>query len=118
MTASSRAMAFMSALLAMSGGASLPSSMGGGLAIPRTSKRRNSHGNNRTTRLAGHRSKCKTHIARGAGTISAKADIQQLCNQRKYAEARELANEHEHQCGESLFAGAWWRFDETPADNC
>ena len=103
MTAFSRAMAYMSALL-MSGGA--------------TPFRPSKHRGAVTTKLAGKKSKVRLTISRGPGSISAKSDIQQLCNKGQYLEAREMAKEHEHQCGESLFPGAWWRSDETPADNC
>lgn len=48
-------------------------------------------------------------LARGAGSINAKADITQLCNARQYDAAREMAENHERQCGEKLFPHAWWR---------
>lgn len=115
MTASSRAMAFMSAMLAMGNGATLPFNLRG--VSGATPFRPSKHRNNRTTRLAGRRSRCKLQTAHGPGTISAKADIQQLCQQGKYLEAREFVELHERQCREVLFPNAWWRSEETPADN-
>lgn len=53
--------------------------------------------------------KKRLNISRGAGSISAKADIQQLVNHHRYAEARIMVLDHEQQCGEVLFPGAWWR---------
>lgn len=64
------------------------------------------HSFNRTTRGAGRRSRCKLKIARGAGTISAKSDILQLCTAGKWNEAANMDQEHEHQCGERLFGPA------------
>lgn len=45
----------------------------------------------------------RLQIARGAGTISAKADIHQLINARRWREAAAMARDHERQCGERLF---------------
>lgn len=64
----------------------------------------------KSTRLAGKRSQTRLKIARGAGTISAKADIVQLVNANRYDEARKMAQDHERQCGERLFPNAWWHF--------
>ncbi len=61
------------------------------------------HAFNRTTRLKGLRSRCKLKIARGAGTISAKSDILQLCREGKWDQAADMDQAHEHQCGERLF---------------
>ena len=115
MTASARAMAFMSALMAMGG--TMPPSLSAAFASAGRSKRRHPH---RTTWGLSkyHQPTQRLRLSRGPGSISAKADIQQLCNNGQYLKAREMAKEHEHQCGESLFPGAWWRSDETPADNC
>lgn len=57
----------------------------------------------------------RLNISRGPGSISAKADIQQLCNVGRYAEAREMAEAHERQCGEKLFPLAWWRTSDVSA---
>lgn len=43
-------------------------------------------------------------IARGAGSISAKADILQLCNADRWEEAIAMTKDHERQCGERLFS--------------
>lgn len=70
------------------------------------------HAFNKTTRLKGLRSRCKLKIARGAGTISAKSDILQLCAAGKWEDAATMDQEHEHQCGERLFGPevrAQWR---------
>lgn len=70
------------------------------------------HAFNKTTRLKGLRSRCKLKIARGAGTISAKSDILQLCREGKWDQAADMDLEHEHRCGESLFGEvvrAQWR---------
>lgn len=67
------------------------------------------HSGNRTTRTAGKRKapRKRLQMARGAGSINAKADILQLVRAGRYAEAVTMAKEHERQCGERLFAGAW-----------
>lgn len=65
------------------------------------------HAFNRTLRNA--RQGRRYTIARGPGSISAKADIQQLCDANRYDEAREMAEAHERMCGEKLFPSAWWR---------
>jgi hypothetical protein len=57
----------------------------------------------RNTRLSGKRSKCKLRMARGAGSINAKADILQLARAGKFQLACEMANAHQAQCGEQLF---------------
>jgi hypothetical protein len=70
------------------------------------------HAFNKSTRGAGKRSRCRLQIARGAGSISAKADILQLCRQGKWNDAANMDQEHEHQCGERLFGPeirAQWR---------
>jgi hypothetical protein len=71
------------------------------------------HASNRTTRLAGQRSKVKRlHMARGPGSINAKADILQLCQAGKWEDAATMDQDHERRCGEQLFgpAGrALWR---------
>lgn len=70
------------------------------------------HAFNKTTRLKGLRSRCKLKIARGAGTISAKSDILQLCREGKWNQAADMDQEHESQCGERLFGPgvrAQWR---------
>lgn len=64
------------------------------------------HAFNKTTRGAGRRSRCKLKIARGAGSISAKADILQLARAGRWDEAADMDQEHEHQCGERLFGPA------------
>lgn len=51
-------------------------------------------------------------IARGAGSISAKADILQLVRAGRYFDALAMAKDHEQQCGERLFAGAWHQWGE------
>lgn len=67
------------------------------------------HSSGRTTRTAGKRKPARKRLqmARGAGSINAKADILQLVRARRYVEAASMAREHERQCGERLFAGAW-----------
>lgn len=67
------------------------------------------HAGNRTTRTAGKRRapRKRLQMARGAGSINAKADILQLVRAGRRAEAAAMAREHERQCGERLFAGAW-----------
>ena len=77
------------------------------MTAPR-SKRRHPH---RTTWGLSkyHTAKRRLVMSRGPGSISCKADVTQLCNQRRYAEARAMAIDHERQCGEVLFPGAWWR---------
>lgn len=67
------------------------------LAGRRVSKHQTTAANFRT------KGRKRLNISRGAGSISAKADIQQLCNIGRYAEAREMAEAHERQCGEKLF---------------
>jgi hypothetical protein len=71
------------------------------------------HAFNKTTRGAGRRSKAKRlNMARGAGSINAKADILQLCRMGKWEEAATMDQEHEHRCGERLFGPevrAQWR---------
>lgn len=56
-----------------------------------------------------HTATQRLRLSRGPGSISCKADVTQLCNQRRYAEARAMVINHEQQCGEVLFPGAWWR---------
>jgi hypothetical protein len=87
----SRVMAFMAAL---------------GISTPMF---RVSRDKTKTTRLAGKRSRSRLRIAQGPGSISAKAEITQLCNQGRYNEAHIYAEAHEAQCGERLFPAAWWR---------
>ena len=60
------------------------------------------HAFNKTTRGAGRRSRCKLRIARGAGSISAKADTLQLIRAGHWLEAANMVDAHERQCGESL----------------
>lgn len=60
------------------------------------------HAFNKTGRNAGKRSKCRLKIARGAGTISAKADFGQLMRAGRRFEAAQLASSHYRQCGELL----------------
>lgn len=70
------------------------------------------HAFNKTTRGAGRRSRCKLNIARGAGSINAKADILQLCRLGRWEDAATMDQEHEHRCGERLFGPevrAQWR---------
>ena len=43
-------------------------------------------------------------MARGAGSINAKADILQLCRLGRWLEAANMAEQHERQCGERLFS--------------
>ena len=64
------------------------------------------HAFNKSTRGAGRRSRCKLKIARGAGSISAKADILQLCRAGRWEDAATMDQEHEHLCGERLFGPA------------
>lgn len=45
----------------------------------------------------------RLQIARGAGTISAKADVAQLANLRRYKEAAQMVEDHRRQCGEQLY---------------
>lgn len=47
--------------------------------------------------------KKRLRMARGAGSINAKADILQLVRTGKMEAACKMANEHERQCGEKLF---------------
>lgn len=72
------------------------------------SKRRNPH---RTTWGLSkyHQPTQRLRLSRGAGSINCKADVTQLCNHRQYADARAMVIDHERQCGEVLFPGAWWR---------
>lgn len=56
-----------------------------------------------------HQPKRRLNVSRGPGSINCKADVMQLCNNRRYAEARIMVLDHERQCGESLYPGAWWR---------
>jgi hypothetical protein len=90
----SRAMVFMAAL---------------GISTPMF---RVSRDKTKTTRLAGKRSRCRLQIARGPGSISAKADILQLCRLGRWIEAANMDEDHEHMCGERLFGPkirAIWR---------
>lgn len=61
------------------------------------------------TRKANATGRRRLALSRGAGSINAKADIQQLCNAGKYDEARDMAEAHERMCGEKIFPSAWWR---------
>lgn len=65
------------------------------------------HSGGRTTRTAGKRKPARKRLqmARGAGSINAKADILQLVRAGRRAEAAAMAREHERQCGERLFPG-------------
>lgn len=71
------------------------------------------HAFNTSTRAAGKRSKAKRlNMARGAGSINAKADILQLCRMGRWEDAATMDQEHEIQCGERLFGPgirARWR---------
>lgn len=71
--------------------------------------RRGKHVGAKTSKLAGRRSRVRLRIARGAGSISAKADITKLAEAGWYADARLMAEEHERRCKEVLFPAAWWR---------
>ena len=54
----------------------------------------------------------RLQIARGAGSISAKADILQLTRARRWTEAADMAEQHRRQCGERLLSDdtlAVWR---------
>ena len=42
-------------------------------------------------------------MARGAGSINAKADILQLCDANRYSDAIAMSKDHTRQCGETLF---------------
>lgn len=77
-----------------------------GVSVRRVSKHQTTGGNRRYAKA--HQ---RLKISRGAGSISAKADIQQLCDTNQYDEARAMAEAHERQCGEKLFPLAWWRTD-------
>lgn len=76
------------------------------------------HAFNRTSRGAGRRSRCKLQMARGAGSINAKADILQLARQGKFLLAYDMAINHKRQCGEQLFPDyvldAWMMEDIRP----
>jgi cobalamin biosynthesis Mg chelatase CobN len=61
------------------------------------------------TRRANAQGRKRLTLSRGAGSISAKADIMQLVTACRYDEARAMAEAHERQCGEKLFPAAWWR---------
>lgn len=74
---------------------------------PRT-KRRNPH-RTRWGLSKYHTATQRLRLSRGPGSISCKADVVQLCNTRRYADARAMVLDHERQCGEVLFPGAWWR---------
>ena len=58
-------------------------------------------------RTAGKRKPVRKRLqmARGAGSINAKADILQLVRAGRRAEAAAMAREHQRQCGERLFPG-------------
>jgi hypothetical protein len=107
MKALARIAATMAALGISPGDASLLSRMG--LNRKTVSK----HTFNRTSRGAGRRSKAKRlHMARGAGSINAKADILQLCRAGKWEDAATMDQDHERRCGEQLFGPeirAQWR---------
>ena len=60
------------------------------------------HAFNKSSRAAGKRSRCRLQIARGPGSISAKADIFQLAHQGKWLEAAAMADAHERMCGETV----------------
>ena len=45
----------------------------------------------------------RLRMARGAGSINAKADILQLCRNGQWAAAANMDQEHEYQTGEVLF---------------
>ncbi len=106
MKALSRIAAAMAALGITPGDANMLSRMG----INRRGVSK--HAFNKTTRGAGRRSRCKLKIASGPGSISAKADILQLCRQGKWDQAADMDLEHQHRCGEILFGEiirAQWR---------
>lgn len=73
------------------------------------------HAGNRTTRTAGKRKPARKRLqmARGAGSINAKANILQLARAGRRTEAVAMAREHERQCGERLFAGAWNELEQS-----
>jgi hypothetical protein len=48
-----------------------------------------------------NRGRKRLRIARGAGSISAKADILQLAHAGRWLDAANMADDHEHRCGES-----------------
>lgn len=62
-----------------------------------------------STTTHGRKPRKRLRMSRGAGSINCKADVQQLVNTRDYAAARNMVLDHERQCGEVLFPGAWWR---------
>lgn len=76
------------------------------------------HAFNRTSRGAGRRSRCKLKMARGAGSINAKADILQLVRAGRFQMAHDMAIDHRRQCGEDLFPqevlDAWMMEDFRP----
>lgn len=61
------------------------------------------HAGNKTSRGAGKRSQSKRlNMARGAGSINAKADAFQLARAGRWLEAANMVDEHERRCGESI----------------
>jgi hypothetical protein len=61
------------------------------------------HAFNKTSRGAGRRSKAsRLTMARGAGSINAKADALRLARDGHWLEAANMVDEHERQCGESI----------------
>lgn len=85
-----------------------------GISVPdaRIFGRVSKHSFNKTGHKAGKRSRCRLQIARGAGSISAKADILQLCRMGRWEDAATMDQEHERRCGERLFGSeirAQWR---------
>ena len=80
-----------------------------GITSPGMPKYRISKHRNNTRNKPGRK---RLRMARGAGSINAKADILQLCRIDRWAEAANMAQEHEYQCGERLFSPevrAQWR---------
>ena len=75
-----------------------------GISIPdaRIFGRPSKHAFNKTGRNAGKRSRCRLKIARGAGSISAKADIHQLIRQGRTFQAAVMSLDHERQTGERI----------------
>lgn len=89
-----------------------------GVSVPgmvRPSKHRT-----KSSRLSGIKGpkRKRLQMARGAGSINAKADILQLARQGKFLLAYDMAINHKRQCGEQLFPDyvldAWMMEDIRP----
>lgn len=78
------------------------------------------HKHNKTTALAGKKGpkRKRLQMARGAGSINAKADILQLARMGRFQMAHDMAIAHRHQCGEDLIPqevlDAWMMEDIRP----